>query len=229
MLVSNSKAVPDDASRLPDDTRRDASHDGPAASPAKGGNERLLSLASHELRTPVSVISGYLRMLQRDAASLTDRQRKKVDEAEKACVKLVGLLGEISELAQLGDGRTRLKTEAFDLLVLLHEIVDQANMTSDRGIRVVLRGGEGPAMMHGDAGPLRTAFSSLVRAAVREQHDDTLGWDYPAQKRLFEAQGLPTLLLVHQPYRNPDAAAQLAKQSAALAPWLAALSAQEPA
>ena len=64
---------------------------------------------------------------------------------------------------------------------------------------------------------------------VIEQHDDTLGWDYPAQKRLFEARGLPTLLLVHQPYRNPDAAAQLAKQSAALAPWLASLSAQEPA
>jgi signal transduction histidine kinase len=45
---------------------------------------QLLGLAVHEFRTPASVVGGYLRMLQRDAAGeLNDRQRKMIDEAEK--------------------------------------------------------------------------------------------------------------------------------------------------
>ena len=38
---------------------------------------KLISLAVHELRSPASVVGGYLRMLQRDTeAPLSDRQRR---------------------------------------------------------------------------------------------------------------------------------------------------------
>jgi benzoyl-CoA reductase/2-hydroxyglutaryl-CoA dehydratase subunit BcrC/BadD/HgdB len=43
-----------------------------------------------------------------------------------------------------------------------------------------------------------------------EEHDDTLGWDYPDQKKLLDARGIPSVYLVHQSYRTPDRAAQTA-------------------
>src|SRR6266536_6063873 len=58
----------------------------------------LLSLAVHEFRTPASVVGGYLRMLQRDGDGLSDRHRKMIDEAEKSCTRLVGLIAELSDI-----------------------------------------------------------------------------------------------------------------------------------
>src|SRR5262245_7992754 len=56
---------------------------------------QLLSLAVHEFRTPASVVGGYLRMLQRDVdPPLGERQRKMVDEADKACGRIVALINE---------------------------------------------------------------------------------------------------------------------------------------
>ncbi|WBS00691.1 2-hydroxyacyl-CoA dehydratase family protein [Pseudoduganella sp. SL102] len=43
-----------------------------------------------------------------------------------------------------------------------------------------------------------------------DEFDDTLGWDYPEQKRLLEARGIPAVLLQRQSYRAPDRAAQQA-------------------
>ena len=64
----------------------------------------LLSLAVHEFRTPASVVGGYLRMLQRDSESFTDRQRKMIDEAEKSCARLVALIAELSDVSKLDAG-----------------------------------------------------------------------------------------------------------------------------
>ena len=62
---------------------------------------KLLSLAVHELRTPASVVGGYLRMLQREQRRrLSERQRKMVEEAEKSCARIVALVAELSEVGQ---------------------------------------------------------------------------------------------------------------------------------
>ena len=61
----------------------------------------LLSLAVHELRTPAGVVHGYLHMLQQiAAATLDERQRRMVDEAERSCGRLIAIVGEIGELAR---------------------------------------------------------------------------------------------------------------------------------
>ena len=63
---------------------------------------RTLSLAVHELRTPVTVVAGYLRMLLREQAGpLSDKQRKMLEEADRSCGRLGALVAEMSELGKL--------------------------------------------------------------------------------------------------------------------------------
>ncbi len=52
--------------------------------------------------------------------------------------------------------------------------------------------------------------AAAVQAVIfyHEEHDDTLGWDYPDQKRALDARGIPSLFLRQQSYRTPDQAAQ---------------------
>src|SRR5438067_9006185 len=86
---------------------------------------RLLALAVHELRTPASVVGGYLRMLQRDTESaMSERQRKMIDEAEKSCARLVDLIAEMSELAKLDAGLVTLGRDRLDLFSLVKDVAE---------------------------------------------------------------------------------------------------------
>ena len=65
----------------------------------RGLFSQAMSLAVHELRTPVTVVTGYLRMVLRDQAGpLTEKQRKMLEEADKSCVRIGALVSEMSEL-----------------------------------------------------------------------------------------------------------------------------------
>jgi hypothetical protein len=59
------------------------------------GWPRLLSLSVHEFRTPITVVAGYIRMLLKDRAGpVSDQQRRLLEEAEKSCARLSGLVAE---------------------------------------------------------------------------------------------------------------------------------------
>jgi signal transduction histidine kinase len=130
---------------------------------------QLLSLAVHELRTPASVVGGYLRMLQRDLDEpLSVRQRKMLDEAEKSCGRLVALIAEMSDIGKLDGGLIALARQPLDLFSVLREVAEHVHEARDRDVQFVLRG-EDSALMIGDAARLRAAFDAVFRAILREK------------------------------------------------------------
>src|SRR5689334_25234544 len=77
---------------------------------------RAMSLAVHELRTPVTVVAGYLRMLLREQGGpLTDKQRKMLEEAERSCARIGALVAEMSDLGKLEGRELALGKQSFDL------------------------------------------------------------------------------------------------------------------
>jgi signal transduction histidine kinase len=131
---------------------------------------QLLSLAVHELRTPASVVGGYLRMLQRDTESpLNARQRKMIDEAEKSCARLVQLVAELSDVSKLDAGLITLGRQPLDLFDLVGEVAAGVHEQQDREVRFEVRGDSSGAPINGDAARLATAFHSIFRAILREQ------------------------------------------------------------
>jgi signal transduction histidine kinase len=129
---------------------------------------KLMSLAVHELRTPATVVAGYLRMLLTDRAGpLTDAQRKLMLEAEKSCGRLSQLLAEMSDLAHIEAGDAPLKRQKIDVASMLREVVDGLPAGPDLP-SVTLRDDASPATVNGDPVRLRTALISLVSSVRRE-------------------------------------------------------------
>jgi len=129
----------------------------------------LLSLAVHELRTPASVVGGYLRMLQRDVGDpLSERQRKMIDEAEKSCARLVALIAELSDISKLDAGLAPLARLPLDVFSLVAEVAEHVHEAKDRDVRLEVRG-DGGAPAVGDAARLRSAFDAIFRAILREK------------------------------------------------------------
>jgi two-component system cell cycle sensor histidine kinase PleC len=155
---------------------------------------RLLSLAVHELRTPASVVAGYLRMLSRDAEPpLSERQRRMIEEAEKSCARLVDLIGELSDLSKLDSGQSPIAQEPLDLFHLIQEVAEGVHEARDREVHLRVGGASEGAHLQGDARRLRMAFSAFFRAILREQPRSCT---VVADRRLVESDGRSSAVIV---------------------------------
>ncbi len=124
---------------------------------------RLLSLAVHELRTPVTVVSGYIRMLLREQGGpLTEKQQRMLTEAERSCGRIAELVAELSEIGKL-EGRTlAIAHQSFDLRTVVSEVAGDMHEGEDRGVRLALEAGDHPLTVIGD----RVRVAGLVKATV---------------------------------------------------------------
>lgn len=130
---------------------------------------RLLGLAVHEFRTPITVVAGYIRMLLKErAGAITDQQRKLLEEAEKSCGRLSGLVSEMSDLSSLEGGAASLNKTALDLRQLITEAISTLPALPDREVAIELHASEGPVTVNADATRLKTALASLFMALRRE-------------------------------------------------------------
>src|SRR3954467_14413301 len=104
-----------------------------AQTPVDARWPKVLSLAVHEFRTPMTVVAGYIRMLLKDrAGALTDPQRRLLEEAEKSCGRLSALVAEVSELSNLEAGTLTYNKQQTYLRAALRTAVDQLPPLPDR-------------------------------------------------------------------------------------------------
>jgi two-component system cell cycle sensor histidine kinase PleC len=135
---------------------------------------KLLSLAVHELLTPVSVVDGYLRMLLRDTdPPYSERQRKMIDEAEKSCSRIMELVGELSDIGKFDAGLIALNRQPLDTFALVGDVANAVHEAADRDVRLTVRGDASGAPMTGDVRRLRMALESVFRAILREKPGPT--------------------------------------------------------
>ena len=130
---------------------------------------RAMSLAVHELRTPVTVVAGYLRMLLREQAGpLTDKQKKMLEEADRSCGRLGSLVAEMSEFGKLEGGDVAFARQEFDLSGLVLELASGLHDAEDRGVQLEARA-SAPAIVTGDRVRLAAAIRALMQSALRER------------------------------------------------------------
>jgi two-component system, cell cycle sensor histidine kinase PleC len=131
---------------------------------------RAMSLAVHELRSPVTVVGGYLRMLLREQGGpLTEKQRKMLEEAERSCGRLGTLVAEMSELGKLEGREVSLARQDVDLDAVIAELAKGMHEGGDRGVRLQVRGAARPVLVTGDRTRLSAALKALMHSALRER------------------------------------------------------------
>ena len=131
---------------------------------------RTLSLAVHEFRTPVTVATGYLRMvLSEQAGPLTDRQRKIIEEVDRACKRIASLVSDMSDLGKLVSREMALAHQQIDVNLLLAEVASHMHEGHDRGVQLAVQAADRSAIVMGDRARISAAFAALLHAALRER------------------------------------------------------------
>lgn len=77
---------------------------------------QFLSVATHELRTPLSIILGYNSMLSESLADRLDEQeRDTLRESVSACKRLIRLVNSMLDITQIESGKMKMNFEPADL------------------------------------------------------------------------------------------------------------------
>jgi signal transduction histidine kinase len=120
---------------------------------------RLVSLAAHDLRTPLATIHGFAQTLVR-MGELGDPSQKYVEMIDAASRQLAELLDELGLAARIAGGRYEPNLQPVDTLELARGAARQ--LGEDR-VRV---GGDG-GPVHVDVEATKRGVSALAQAALR--------------------------------------------------------------
>ena len=89
----------------------------------EGEQADFISTASHEMRTPVATIDGYITLaLNPQTATIDDRARGYLDSASKAAKHLGKLFQDLLDVTKLDDGRIRPELVPVEMITLVKQI-----------------------------------------------------------------------------------------------------------
>lgn len=137
-------------------------------------DRQLLSLIVHELRSPMSVVAGYLRLfLQNPAVQLGEPERKMITEANRSSGRVLQIVRELSELAAL-EGQEGVRVVApVPLFSVWEESVQAAPPPADV-TEFACAPEDRIVAVSGDASRLKQAFTALLAVGLRERGADNL-------------------------------------------------------
>ena len=126
---------------------------------------RFVSDASHELRTPISVIQGYADMLDRWAKDDPQVLEEGISAIKSETEHMKTLVEQLLFLARGDSGRQQLKPEEIDLSVMMDEVLEEYRMIDPA--HEWRRGSMAPAPVTADPALIKQAARVLIDNAVR--------------------------------------------------------------
>jgi two-component system OmpR family sensor kinase len=125
---------------------------------------RFIADASHELRTPVTALGGYIEVLRRGAAQSPQAMDSALGMMARESDRLRVLVLDLLTLARV-DARTQQRPEAFDLVAALGRLLDEG--VPGMPPRVGRDLSASPVMVHCDRAAVATVVRNLLTNACK--------------------------------------------------------------
>ncbi len=130
----------------------------------------LIANVSHDLRTPLAIMQGYVETLQMKVESLNEDERNKyLGIIQKSIEKLSGLIAQLFEYSKLEAKQIEPKKEPFPISDLAHDVGEKyQQLASEKGIQIQLDIEKNL--------PLVFADISLVERVIQNLMDNALNY-----------------------------------------------------
>lgn len=129
----------------------------------------LVANVSHDLRTPLASLQGYLETLQLKADHLTEAEsREYIRIALQQCERLRKLISELFELSTLENQASQLHFEPFSMSELLHDVIHKFQLeAAEKNLRVATRIPQDPAFVSADIALIQRVVENLLDNAIK--------------------------------------------------------------
>lgn len=131
--------------------------------------KEFLQNFSHEIRTPIFAIQGYLETLLNGAIENPEVGTKFLNNASKNVTRLVNMLSDLDAITKLESGEQILRKSPFVIQELILEVFDSLSLlASKREIRLAIKKGcETPVTVFADKEKIRQVLINLTDNAIK--------------------------------------------------------------
>jgi signal transduction histidine kinase len=133
------------------------------------GRDRFLSMITHELRSPLNAINGYLDLALADVAgTLNAQQREFIQRARAASENLFTLVENLLLISRADAGQLHLQREIINIQEVVTSAVDEMEVTAkDRDITITVDLPASVPNLYADAERLQQVVRNLLSNALR--------------------------------------------------------------
>jgi len=145
-----------------------------AAEQALNIREQFLSVASHELKTPLTALMGYTSMLQkrvRQGQPLGQRESRAVAVIAQQTNRLYELVATLFDLSRIETGQLALQHQPLDLAALAQRVVNDTQTTITVRHRLHFVRPREPVLVRGDEMRLEQVLQNLLQNAIKYSPD----------------------------------------------------------
>lgn len=133
----------------------------------------FIGMVSHELKTPLTSINGYLQFIERKAKKADDEFLLNVlDKASRQAKKMWGMINGFLTISRLESGKIVLDKVTFDLHELITEAVEESRHL-EASQHIIYEGCEGLEMV-ADRDKIGNVLSNLLSNAVKYSASDAV-------------------------------------------------------
>ncbi len=134
--------------------------------------DEYVFLAAHELRTPVTVIRGFLEMINDSKSRVSKDIKGSLLSIGEASEHLNDLLNDLLEIARAEAGTTKIITVPIDVLPVISLVAkDLAAVAWKRKIQITVKPVSGLRHVLADEGKLKEVLMNLIGNAVKYNRD----------------------------------------------------------
>lgn len=129
----------------------------------------LIANVSHDLRTPLASLQGYLETLLLKNEGLSDKEiLEYIQTAYENSQRLQNLISELFELASLENNDTNLHFESFSMSELAQDVSQKFKLKAkNKGITLETKIPEMPAFVSADIGLIQRVLENLLDNAIK--------------------------------------------------------------
>ncbi|MCP5245231.1 MAG: HAMP domain-containing histidine kinase [Burkholderiales bacterium] len=128
--------------------------------------DKFVTLVSHDLKTPLNGIMGYIELVKLNT-QLPDNANRMLDAALSACHDMNALINEMLNLSRIKSGKINLGLEFINVHEMINSIVEQyAPMANNKGIVLTNEINE-PTQIYADKKLLTEVFNNLISNAIK--------------------------------------------------------------
>ena len=131
--------------------------------------DEFISLASHQLRTPLSAIRWYLEMLvDGDAGKLNVEQQKYAKNVYESTKRMINLVNALLNVSRIESGRIMVDPTPTNIVKLVEEVIDETKAKlGDRNQKIILSAYKELPLIKIDQKLLRNVYLNLITNAMR--------------------------------------------------------------
>jgi len=129
----------------------------------------FVSTVSHDLRTPLTTIQGYIELLER-AGALTEGQQDFIDKALHSLSHITALISDLLDIGRIEAGYD-LEMRPFCINDVIEQSIDAHTMLVEQaGLYIVTNIPDEPLWIHGNARRIRQVLDNLISNAIKYSH-----------------------------------------------------------